>query len=138
MYISPQPHIHQIMPNTVRNSQLAWLCNFKMLAVVLESTSLSEYMIDLGGPVVPGKIKLHLEDQKDIAETLTYPIMKNRLQLQDIPMSVILIIFMLASLSSSTTFELIIILIYIGVTLMHALCCFIAQAWPRNVKHVNY
>ena len=54
-YIKPQPEIHQIMPNTVRNAQLAWLCNFKMLAVLLESTSLTEYMIELGGPVLPGK-----------------------------------------------------------------------------------
>ena len=34
--------------------------------------------------------------------------------------------------------EIIVILVYIGITLLHALCCFIAQAWPRNAKHVNY
>ena len=121
----------------MRNAQLAWLCNFKMLAVVLESTSLSEYMIDLGGPVVPGKIKLN-KSQQDVAETLTYPIMKNRLKLQDLPMALVFIVFLITSLSSSSNMEMIIILIYTAVTLLHALCCYIAQAWPRNAKHVNY
>ena len=71
IYITAQPYIHQIMPNTVRNAQLSWLSNFKMLATVLESTSLSDYMVDLGGPVVPGKAKYFSQEQKnDIAENL--------------------------------------------------------------------
>ena len=27
-YLKPQPEVHRLLPNTSRNSQLAWLCNF--------------------------------------------------------------------------------------------------------------
>lgn len=51
-----------------------------MLAVLLESTSLTEYMIELGGPVVPGKQK-YFTEQKDVAEALVTPILTDRLKL---------------------------------------------------------
>lgn len=52
-----------------------------MIAVILESTSLTEYMISLGGPVVPGKQRYFSAKREDIAESLTYPIMSDRLKL---------------------------------------------------------
>ena len=56
-YRSPHPEIHKIMPNTYRNIQLAWICNLYAIAIILESTSLSEYLIDYGSNIVPGKDK---------------------------------------------------------------------------------
>lgn len=69
-----------------------------MLAVLLESTSLTEYMIELGGPVVPGKQK-YFTEQKDVAEALVTPILADRLKLQDLPMALIITVYFLASLS---------------------------------------
>jgi hypothetical protein len=51
------------MPNTFRNIQIAWICNSNFIAVILESTSLTEYMFENGGPIVPGKEK-YLGDNK--------------------------------------------------------------------------
>jgi hypothetical protein len=42
---------------TQRNIHLAWILNLQVLAISFESISLSEYMIAIGGPVMPGKKK---------------------------------------------------------------------------------
>lgn len=51
------PDVHRLMPNMQRNMQLAWLLNFQATAVALESTSLSDYIYENGGPVLAGKAK---------------------------------------------------------------------------------
>jgi len=56
-YKTPQPEVHRLMPNTYRNIQMAWICNLYAIAIILESTSLSEYLIDYGSTIVPGKEK---------------------------------------------------------------------------------
>ena len=53
--IKLQPTVHRLLPNAYRNSQLAWLCNLQAANVVLESISLSDYMLAYGGRVVAGK-----------------------------------------------------------------------------------
>ncbi len=50
-----QSTVHRLLPNAYRNSQLAWLCNLQAANVVLESISLSDYMLAYGGRVVAGK-----------------------------------------------------------------------------------
>lgn len=71
-------------------------------------------------------------------ETLQYPIINTRFMLRDLPMALVLTIFLLGALSNSSSMELIIILIYVGVSLLQALCCYISKQWPRESKHVDY
>jgi hypothetical protein len=60
------PDLHKLLPNTQRNSEIAFLCNFQAVNVVLESVSLSGYILERGGPVVPGKLKDQPDDYKPI------------------------------------------------------------------------
>lgn len=79
-FLRAQPSVHKLLPNAFRNTQLAWLCNLQAAAVVLESTSLSEYIIENGGPVIPGKQKDLIGQPRVIVESITGPLLSARLK----------------------------------------------------------
>ena len=79
-YAKLQPEVHKLLPLGFRNTQLAWLCNFYSSAVLLESISLSEYMIPLGGPVVAGKPKEQIGKPKYVVENVNLPVIKDKLK----------------------------------------------------------
>jgi len=95
--IKLQPTVHRLLPNAYRNSQLAWLCNLQAANVVLESISLSDYMLAYGGPVVVGKLKNLPADHEMVkrykvtVDDMKLILLGERLKFQDFPMLVILI-----------------------------------------------
>jgi hypothetical protein len=90
--IKLQPTVHRLLPNAYRNSQLAWLCNLQAANVVLESISLSDYMLAYGGPVVAGKLKnLPADHEMVTVDDMKLILLGERLKYQDFPMLVILI-----------------------------------------------
>ena len=95
-FLWPQPEVHRLLPHTHRNSQLAWLCNFQAAACVLDSVSLSDYMLDFGGPVVAGKKKDQPKDKPVVVvEDIKSRLLLDRLKLQDLPMLFILTVHFL-------------------------------------------
>jgi len=104
-FLRPQPTVHKLLPNAFRNTQLAWLCNLQAAAVVLESTSLSEYLIENGGPVIPGKQKDLVGQPRVIVESITSAMLIERIKFQDLPMLGILAVHFLLSMAAKKESE---------------------------------
>jgi hypothetical protein len=93
-----QPEIHKLLPNMQRNMQLAWLLNFQATAVALESTSLSDYIYENGGPIVAGKAKDLPQDYKyPVQEKVNKQILSDKMKYQDVPMLAIMTIHFFAT-----------------------------------------
>jgi hypothetical protein len=73
------------MPFTYRNIQFAWLCNLFGVAVILESTSLSEFLIDYGSNVVPGKEKSPVGPKYEVL-SISQVLLEDKTKYQDVPM----------------------------------------------------
>lgn len=114
-YRLPHPEIHKIMPNTYRNIQFAWICNLYTIAIILESTSLSEYMIEYGSNIVPGKEKYLPHGEKYEVYSISDALVEDKMKHQDLPMICIFIIGFLINMLSGGAFDLVLI-IFIGVT----------------------
>ena len=136
-FLRAQPGVHKLLPHAFRNTQIAWLCNFQASAVVLESTSLSEYIIDNGGPVVAGKQKELLYKPRVIVESITRSLLADKLKYQDLPMLLILVVHLLATMGSEKSADQKVSLAYIGVTLTSLVSGYTSYRWPRLNKEVD-
>lgn len=123
------------MPYGFRNMQLAWICNLWTTAIFLEATSLSDFMVRLGHPVVVDR------EQRDAylappppppkVEAIGRPLVLDRLKFQDLPMLALLLIQLLASFAgygSSQTATLLVI----AVTLASILSGYLAISWVSD------
>jgi len=83
-YIRAQPHVHKLTPHGFRNTQLAWVCNFWTTAIFLESTSLSDYMVKLGHPVVAERLQRDTfaspEPRPPRVESIARPLIMDKLK----------------------------------------------------------
>ena len=102
------------MPNTYRNIQLAWICNLYAIAIILESTSLSEYLIDYGSTIVPGKEK-NLSVEKQYVFSISDALVQDKLKYQDFPMICIFLFGFFVNMLSGGPFDLVLVC-FIGVT----------------------
>jgi hypothetical protein len=133
------PDVHKLLPNMQRNTQLAWLLNFQATAVALESTSLSDYIYDNGGPILAGKDKDRPKDfvYKEM-KVINIGILKDKMKFQDFPMLAIMIIQFFASFGEGTkSIEMIVSLIQITCTFLSILSAWISLKWNRNVKGID-
>ena len=131
-----KPEIYKLMPLTFRNTQISWINNLYAIAITLESTSLSEYIIENGGPIQPGKEK-YLDLSKKVK---VYPIqevlMKDKYYCQDIPMFFVLTAHLLLTLSIDGVFDLICVC-YIGITLLSITTAKLSLGWKRDTSGVD-
>ena len=104
---------------------------------MLESTSLSEYMIDLGGPVVAGKKKELVDKPVVVVESITRPLLADKLKYQDLPMLAVLVVHFLATMSSGEPADQTVSLAYIGITLLSLVSGYVSYRWPRLNKEVD-
>lgn len=96
-------------------------------------------MIDLGGPIIPGKAKeaakSPLANVKIISISMT--LLKDKLNFQDIPMLCILLVHFIVSLSSQDSSGQKIGLAYIGITTASVLSGYVSSRWARDSKRVD-
>ena len=104
---------------------------------MLESTSLSEYIIDNGGPVVAGKQKDLAHKPRVVVESITKRLLADKLKYQDLPMLAILAVHFLVLLSAGKNADQTVALAYIGVTLMSLMSGYTSYRWPRLNKEVD-
>ena len=110
-----------------------------MAAVVLESTSLSEYMIELGGPIFKEKSINQIDPSKRYKViSITANLVKDRLKYQDLPMLVVLGIFLISHLNILSFFDMIVCFSQIGITILSALSGYASYKWQRNGKRIDY
>lgn len=93
-------------------------------------------MVELGGPVIPGKAKeaaKHPLARVKVA-AISGPLLADKLKYQDLPMLVVLVLHLLASLGSGVAdpASRTIGLTYIGVTLASLLSGAVSSRWPRD------
>jgi len=113
---------------------------------VLESTSLSEYMIEYGGPVVAGQKKELAEYEQErapvfkppvVVESITKALLADKLKYQDLPMLIILLIHRLTTMLTDEPADQTATLAYIGITLMSLFSNYVSYRWPRETKEVD-
>lgn len=80
----------------------------------MESTSLSEYLIDYGSNIVPGKDKNPLGVRYEVF-SISDALVEEKMKYQDLPMICIFIIGFLINMLSGGAFDLILVC-FIGVT----------------------
>lgn len=134
-YRNPRPEIHKIMPNTYRNIQFAWICNLYVIAIILESTSLSEYLIDYGSNIVPGKLKNPLAERFEVY-SISDALVEEKLKYQDFPMICIFIVGFLINMLSGGAFDLVLV-IFIGITAVSMLLNYMTIKSKRDQKNVD-
>lgn len=134
-----QPEIHKLLPNMQRNMQLAWLLNFQATAVALESTSLSDYIYENGGPIVAGKAKDLPQDYKyPVQKKVNKQILGDKMKYQDVPMLGIMTIQFFATFGEGTkSIEMVVSLVQIACTVLAILSAYIDLKFDANVKGVN-
>lgn len=125
-----------MLPNAYRNTQLAWLCNFQAAAAALDSVSLSDYMIEYGGPVIPGKKKYLPQTPGPVVDDITARLLSDKLKFQDMPMAILLLVWVLASLGAPAENQ-IIPLVSLGVTILSILSGYTSSRWRSDPKGVD-
>ena len=98
---------------------------------------MSEYMIDRGGPVVAGKKKDLVGMPVVVVESITRPLLADKLKYQDLPMLAILVVHFLATMGSVESAGQTASLAYIGITLMSLASGYASYRWPREAKQVD-
>ena len=94
-------------------------------------------MIDNGGPVVAGKKKELAKEPVVVVESITRPLLADKLKYQDLPMLAILVVHVLAAMSSGEQSDQTVSLAYIGITLMSLASGYVSYRWPRLSKEVD-
>jgi hypothetical protein len=99
------------------------------IAVILESTSLSEFLIDYGSTIVPGKEKYPAPERHEVY-SISELLYKEKTLYQDLPMICLLCFSFLISVSSGV-FDLVTVC-FIGVTGVSMVLNFLSMKSPRN------
>ena len=95
-------------------------------------------MVDNGGPVVAGKKKYLIDKPVVVVESITRPLLADKLKYQDLPMLAILVVHLLITMSSGETAnDQTVSLAYIGITLLSLVSGYVSYRWPRQTKEVD-
>jgi hypothetical protein len=136
--IRSKPGIHKLLPKMQRNTQLANILNYNVSAVCMDSTSLSDYIYENGEPVIAGKPKNYPPSFKNPkVSPIVTNLVRDKMRLQDIPMTVIMTVHLFASIAHENQLELIISLLQIASTAASILSAIITLRWHSAEKGVD-
>ena len=121
-----------------RNTQLAYILNYNVSAVCMDSTSLSDYIYENGEPIIAGKPKHWPVGFKNPKVTpIVNNIVRDKMKFQDFPMAIIMTVHLFASIAHENQLELIVSLLQIATTAASIVSAMITLRWTSKEKGVN-
>lgn len=126
-HLAAEPRVHRLLPHAFRNAQLCWALNFDSAAILLDSISMSEYMLDLGEPVTAKKSRKDDDDEVELpsVKPINVDMLTEKMKYQDLPMSCAITAQIITALVVAEGAEVMESIVFLVITLLSMLVSYL-------------